>query len=108
MTTTPTDKNVEAVRERLAQRAARGLVTYGVTTERRDLTHLEWLQHLQDELLDAAVYVQRLKADPEPLTPELLERSGMDVSPCRVCGDPVITIPDGMPAVCTSCEDENG
>jgi len=37
-----------------------GEVKYGVTMERADLTLLEWLQHLQEELMDAAVYVQRL------------------------------------------------
>ena len=30
------------------------------------------------------------------------DRSGLDVSPCKVCGEPVICIPDGMPC-CESC-----
>ena len=55
------DRNVEAVRERLLQRSERGLSKYGVTTERSDLSVAEWLQHLQDELLDAAVYIETLK-----------------------------------------------
>ena len=58
-----TDQNVEKVRERLKQRAEKGLQTYGVTTERQDLSTLEWLQHLQDELLDATVYIERLKQE---------------------------------------------
>ena len=29
--------------------------------ERDDLTHDEWLEHLQHELMDAIVYVQRLR-----------------------------------------------
>ena len=33
---------------------------YGVTMERGDLSLIEWLTHLQEELMDAAVYVQRL------------------------------------------------
>lgn len=57
------DPNTEAVRQRLAQRAARGLEKYGIDTTRKDLLPLEWLQHLQDELLDAAVYVERLKQE---------------------------------------------
>ncbi len=57
------DKNVTRVRKKLADRAATGLKKYGVTTERRDLSLLDWLNHLQDELLDAAVYVERLKTD---------------------------------------------
>lgn len=34
---------------------------YGTTMEREDLSFLEWLQHLQEELLDAAIYVEKLK-----------------------------------------------
>jgi hypothetical protein len=55
------DKNVEAVRQALYERMERGYTKYGVTTERTDIDLLGWLQHLQEELLDAAVYVQRLK-----------------------------------------------
>jgi hypothetical protein len=29
--------------------------------EREDLNFLDWLTHLQEELLDAAVYVEKLK-----------------------------------------------
>ena len=55
------DKNVEAVRTLLHDRMQAGFKKYGVTTERTDIDTLGWLQHLQEELLDAAVYVERLK-----------------------------------------------
>ena len=48
---------------KIQQRAAVGKNKYGVTMERTDLTLFEWLQHLQEELMDAAVYVQRLMED---------------------------------------------
>lgn len=57
----PIDKNVEAVRRLLWQRMSTGYAKYGVNTEREDIDLLGWLQHLQEELLDAAVYVERLK-----------------------------------------------
>jgi hypothetical protein len=57
------DKNVEAVRELLHSRMLTGYNKYGVTTERTDIDFLGWLQHLQEELLDAAVYVERLKSE---------------------------------------------
>lgn len=57
-----TDRNVEAICELHRQRAEHGLQKYGVSTERDDFTLLEWLQHLQDELMDGAVYTQKLKA----------------------------------------------
>ena len=64
-----TDRNVEAVRNKLAERAATGLRKYGTTTERTDLTPHQWFQHLQDELMDAAVYVQRIMSDTPPTSP---------------------------------------
>ena len=57
------DRNVVKVMEKLEQRAEAGLVKYGVTTERTDLSLLDWLNHLQDELMDACVYVERPKGD---------------------------------------------
>ena len=64
-----TDKNVNAVRKKLRDRARAGLRKYGVTTERQDLSRLDWLRHLQEELLDGAVYIERLIAEEEQLPP---------------------------------------
>lgn len=50
----------EEVIAKIRQRAEVGKAKYGVTMEREDLGTLDWLQHLQEELMDAAVYVQRL------------------------------------------------
>lgn len=55
------DKNVEAVRQAMHERMAAGYKKYGVTTERTDIDLMGWLQHLQEELMDAAVYVERIK-----------------------------------------------
>ena len=57
------DKNVEHVVSQLRDREQRGLSKYGVNTERTDLSTIEWLQHLQEELMDGAVYIERLKGD---------------------------------------------
>ena len=57
------DKNVTSVIDQLCAREQAGLNKYGTNTERTDLTTLEWLQHLQEELLDGAVYIERLKGD---------------------------------------------
>ena len=57
------DKNVEAVKRMMTERMEKGFIKYGVTTERTDLSPLEWVQHLQEELLDAAVYCERIKQE---------------------------------------------
>ena len=55
------DKNVENVISQLRAREELGMSKYGVNTERTDLSTLEWLQHLQEELMDASVYIEKLK-----------------------------------------------
>jgi hypothetical protein len=55
------DLNVEAVRHMLLERSAVGWNKYGKDTTRTDLDALDWLQHLQEELMDAAVYVEAIK-----------------------------------------------
>jgi len=52
------DANVEAVRTKLMERSRVGLAKYGVTTERGDLSLADWLRHMQEELLDGAVYIE--------------------------------------------------
>ena len=57
------DKNVEMVIKQLRDREEEGMRKYGVNTERKDLNTLEWLQHLQEELMDASVYIEKLKSE---------------------------------------------
>jgi len=54
------DRNVEAVCSKHRIRAEKGLQKYGVDTTRTDLSLTDWLVHLQEELMDAAVYAERL------------------------------------------------
>jgi len=51
------------VSESVLSRAQVGLKKYGVTADRDDLTILQWVQHLQEELLDASVYLEKLKKE---------------------------------------------
>ena len=53
----------EKVIQKIMERAERGQKKYGVTMERKDLSIVEWMVHLQEELMDATVYLQRLIDD---------------------------------------------
>ena len=53
----------DKVCEKIQKRSDVGKSKYGVTMERTDLSTIEWLTHLQEELMDAAVYVERLLGD---------------------------------------------
>ncbi len=55
------DQNVRSVVQKMLNRAHFGLQKYGVTTERTDIDLQGWLTHLQEELMDAIVYIERAK-----------------------------------------------
>ena len=57
------DTNVQKVIDSFKYREERGMLKYGVNTDRTDLNTMEWLQHLQEELMDACVYVEKLKTE---------------------------------------------
>ena len=49
-----------AVADRIISRGEIGRMKYGITMERDDLATVKWLIHLQEELMDAAMYVEKL------------------------------------------------
>jgi hypothetical protein len=55
------DKHVESVVNKYKQRSKIGIKKYGTTLERDDIDLMGWLNHLQEELMDATLYVERLK-----------------------------------------------
>ena len=61
----PEDPNVDKVVESYLDRAEEGMKKYQVTTERTDIDLLGWLNHLQEELMDATIYLERVKRELE-------------------------------------------
>jgi hypothetical protein len=57
------DKYVQAVKEKYEQRSQTGIKKYNTTLERNDLNLQDWLLHLQEELMDATLYIERLKEE---------------------------------------------
>jgi hypothetical protein len=55
------DSIVESVRDKYKERSDRGIEKYGKTLDRNDLLVKEWLNHLQEELMDATLYIEKLK-----------------------------------------------
>lgn len=56
-----TDSIVDAVIDKLIDRARAGKRKYNTDLDREDLGLIEWLTHLQEELLDAANYLEKIK-----------------------------------------------
>ena len=57
------DSNVNAVMDKFKQRSEAGFKKYGKTLDRDDLSVVEWLTHLQEELMDAVLYIERSKKE---------------------------------------------
>lgn len=51
----------DKVIDQIKQRAKTGENKYGVTMDRNDLSLKEWVQHAQEEALDLAVYLEKIK-----------------------------------------------
>lgn len=57
----PRDKIVDSVLNKYQERSKIGYAKYNTNLERNDLNTFDWLNHLQDELMDATLYVEKLK-----------------------------------------------
>jgi len=55
------DSVVTAVLQKYKERSLVGKKKYGTTLDREDLTLVEWVNHTQEELMDATLYLEKLK-----------------------------------------------
>jgi hypothetical protein len=56
-----TDSVVMSVIKQFKDRADFGMQKYGVNLDRRDLSMLDWIQHAQEEHMDAILYLEKIK-----------------------------------------------
>jgi len=56
------DPIVKTVIERFQQRSEFGQKKYGTTLEGNNLPFLGWVTHMQEELMDAILYLEKLKS----------------------------------------------
>jgi|TARA_R110001592_G_scaffold268916_1_gene535234 hypothetical protein len=54
------DTVVKSVLDKYQERSEAGKLKYGKTLDRKDLTMKQWLTHLQEELMDATLYIEKL------------------------------------------------
>jgi hypothetical protein len=57
------DPIVEKVVNKFGARSSIGINKYGTTLEDNKATLIEWLTHLQEELMDATLYIEKLKSE---------------------------------------------
>jgi hypothetical protein len=61
ITSENTDSVVFSIIKQFKQRADFGMKKYGTNLDRTDLSVLEWIQHAQEEHMDAILYLEKLK-----------------------------------------------
>jgi len=57
------DSIVESVVVKYKERANLGLTKYGTNLDRTDLNVKDWVEHLKQELMDAVLYLEKLKQE---------------------------------------------
>ena len=57
------DPIVIKVMSKYYERSNQGIKKYGTTLENNTLPLIDWLNHLQEELMDATLYIEKLKQD---------------------------------------------
>ena len=57
------DSVVTSVISAFQKRAEIGKQKYGTDLDRKDLSVLEWIQHAQEEHMDAILYLEKLKQE---------------------------------------------
>lgn len=55
------DTIVNTIIESFIKRSNIGFEKYGTTLDRKDLNLLDWIQHAQEEHMDAILYLEKLK-----------------------------------------------
>ena len=59
----PVDSVVKSVLNKFVSRAEFGMKKYGTNLDRTDLSVLDWIQHAQEEHMDAILYLEKLKTE---------------------------------------------
>lgn len=57
------DSIVKNIINKFISRSEMGKMKYGTDLDRKDLSVLEWIQHAQEEHMDAILYLEKLKQE---------------------------------------------
>jgi hypothetical protein len=49
--------------QKFIERSDLGMKKYGTNLDRKDLSLLEWIQHAQEEHMDAILYLEKIKKE---------------------------------------------
>jgi hypothetical protein len=78
------DQIVKSVLAKYVERSNVGLKKYGTPLTREDLTLTDWITHLQQELMDATLYLERIQKDITLVEIEAFSNGYREASKTRV------------------------
>jgi hypothetical protein len=58
-----TDSVVYSIIQQFKERSRIGMMKYGTNLDRTDLNVVDWIQHAQEEHMDAILYLEKLKQE---------------------------------------------
>lgn len=64
------DQIVKKVMAKYYERSQVGIKKYGKTLDRGDLSLYDWLNHLQEEIMDASLYIEKIKEELKKIKPK--------------------------------------
>ena len=85
------DKIIQQVVDKFQERSDVGYKKYGVTLHDDEPNMHKWLNHLQEELMDAVNYLEKLKMT---MTEELTEKIYQDFKEAEQEANPITSNPD--------------
>jgi hypothetical protein len=85
------DKIIQQVVDKFQERSDVGYKKYGVTLHDDEPNMHKWLNHLQEELMDAVNYLEKLKMT---MTEELTEKIYQDYKEAEQEANPITSNPD--------------
>ena len=89
------DKIIQQVVDKFKERSDVGYKKYGVTLHDDEPNMHKWLNHLQEELMDAVNYLEKLKMT---MTEELTEKIYQDYKEAEAEASPLSSTPEpGLP-----------
>ena len=56
------DSIVQSVLKQFQERSELGQKKYGTTLDRNDLSFSQWIQHMNEELMDAILYLEKIES----------------------------------------------
>ena len=65
------DSIVKSLIQKFWDRSSRGVEEYGTTLEQNKLSIMKWVRHLQEELMDASLYLEKINSIYHKSTPQI-------------------------------------